>query len=111
MQRDFKQELKNFCKSIDIPNDCIHKDTKETMQRNSANEYYNVRKITLPSGRTNIIYIGLTHKEAKDKLGFLNPKVINDNLVLYDMVAENATTEEKSVYYNPKPMMLNEKVY
>lgn len=120
MQRDFAKEFKDKCKSIDTP-----VQVKETIKRDLAGRYYNIHKRSLPIGIDKVVMMGLTkqqaiqiieqtlkakayHEQIEDKDGQL---IESKTLIYYDMIPEDAEPFERSIFYNTRPVIIDEKVY
>ena len=127
MSRDFLAEFRANVKVIDQTfNEVInktHEDINKTIKREQAEKYYNVHKRSLPVGLDKVVFVGLTKDEAYRMINdILKPRIqrkrttdiygsteeSGETVVYYDAVPENATNEEKSVYYNVNKKIVDE---
>lgn len=76
-------------------------------------ELYNIHKRSLPVGYDKVVGIGFTKLQAIDAIGtFFKAKANNSNSdyhwYYYDMVVQNASPDEKSIYWNEKQITKDE---
>lgn len=74
-------------------------------------QLYNIHKRSLPVGTDKIVVHGATKEEAEDMMRTMfkaKEKLQNEvtNVIYYDMVPIDATEEEKSVFYNARPVVV-----
>lgn len=109
---DFLAKFKKICATIDnpelagVPIARYDKSVKESYTR-----LFNIYKRSLPPGLDKLILIGLTRYEAERWLAEkLKAKVFTDDaresktLIYYDMLPQDATPRERSIYFNPRPV-------
>ncbi len=90
----------------------------EVSKEDKKVKLYNVHRRTLPVGEDRVVAIGFTKEDAKwfvTKRLKAKEKFINNDdgskgskLVYYDIVAQDATSSERSVYFNPRPFVLEQ---
>jgi len=92
---DFLKKFQDICQEID----------KVVPKRPS--KLFNIHKRSLPIGIDKVVIIGLTKDEAEKQINqVLKTKVYCDyaddtrTVIYYDMVAQDATPKEKSVFFN-----------
>jgi hypothetical protein len=76
---------------------------------------FNIHKRSLPVGIDQIIFVGLTRKDAEETVThFLKTKIYFDNekesktLIYYDIVPQDATPKERSLFYNTMELLKEE---
>jgi len=67
---------------------------------------FNLHKRSLPTGIDKIVEMGLTKREAIEALlGRCKTSIKNDILIYHDIIAQNASDEEMSIYFNTKEVI------
>lgn len=111
--RNFQAELKARMSQIDKEYaEPMIKVIGERMPVKAPPRLYNIYKRSLPPGIDKAVVIGVVKTEAEFWCEFvLKPKSYNNDsddtktLIYYDMLPQDATPQERNIYYNPKQII------
>jgi hypothetical protein len=111
--RDFQKEMKDIFNLDSLKEREFYQELIKIIPK--PLRLFNIHKRSLPVGVDQIIFVGLTRKDAEETVRrFLKPKVYFDEvkesktLIYYDVVPQDATPVERSIFYNTIELLKEE---
>lgn len=112
MKRDFLKELKARISKIDHP---LPPTVRPEAPSDRPVKLYNIHKRSLPVGIDKPVVFSVTKSEAEWWTEYvLKPRSYENGpddsktIIYYDVLPIGATPRERSIYYNPRPVSMEE---
>lgn len=92
----------------------------EEPKEEPAEPRFDLRRVVLPGGQTDYVILNATKKDIQFWLDhprrfkqrdFKSPIEGIEPIVFYEPVPVNASPAEKSIYYNPRPVITDENIH
>jgi len=111
--RDFYQEMKAIFNRDSLEARELYQELNKIIPK--PVRLFNIHKRSLPVGIDKIVFVNLTRKDAEETVTrFLKTKIYFDNekesktLIYYDIVPQDATPKERSLFYNTVELLKEE---
>jgi hypothetical protein len=113
--RNFIEEFKKKCRELDNPEP--PKPRYQEPADEPAEPRYDIRRVVLPGGQTDTVAFNLTranvewwlnHQKRFKTKHLKSPIEEIPPIVFFEPVAQDASDEERSIYYNKRPVITDE---